>query len=297
MQKKILKHFHIFLFNISLIVSVSFFCSNTFSSEVITIGRQTQPEVEIDLRFLENLPRLSLSPNIVIHTNENENKKGSRNNRVKEKTSKRENKVGKSSKPTLSSSVPNRVAPTKNRKTRLPKKPKFDLSTAPKKQSLNRVTRIKAPKKPHLNENKRVIPKTTKKKLNPATKRNNLAVVLPVEKQDSKSVKTAANGVNVRLIFKSKKIKLSSTEAYKLNKLYQQIINDKNNYIQLLAYASSSTSTNSSSARRLSLLRALTVRNLLIQKGVSSNRMSVRALGDKFESGAPNRVDVIITAR
>ena len=62
--------------------------------------------------------------------------------------------------------------------------------------------------------------------------------------------------------------------------------------IQLLAYAKAS-SDGASRARRLSLSRALAVRAYLIEKGVRSTRMDVRALGDKLGDGPADRVDIL----
>ncbi len=66
--------------------------------------------------------------------------------------------------------------------------------------------------------------------------------------------------------------------------------------LQLLAYAGGAAQT-PSQARRLSLSRALAVRARLIEKGIRSTRIDVRALGNKSEGGPPNRVDIIITTR
>jgi outer membrane protein OmpA-like peptidoglycan-associated protein len=62
--------------------------------------------------------------------------------------------------------------------------------------------------------------------------------------------------------------------------------------VQLLAYAKA-TSESPSRARRLSLSRALAVRAFLIEQGVRSTRMDVRALGDKAPDGPVDRVDVL----
>ncbi len=62
--------------------------------------------------------------------------------------------------------------------------------------------------------------------------------------------------------------------------------------LQLKAYADGSDGA-ASAARRLSLSRALSVRGYLIDAGVSSTRIDVRALGAKFETGPADRVDVI----
>ena len=63
--------------------------------------------------------------------------------------------------------------------------------------------------------------------------------------------------------------------------------------LQLKAYASAQDSS-ASAARRLSLSRALAVRSFLIESGVSSTRIDVRALGAKSESGPPDRVDLVV---
>ena len=65
---------------------------------------------------------------------------------------------------------------------------------------------------------------------------------------------------------------------------------------QVKAYADDSTGS-ASTARRLSLSRALAVRSILIEFGVRSTRIDVRALGDRNEGGAPDRVDVLVINR
>lgn len=64
--------------------------------------------------------------------------------------------------------------------------------------------------------------------------------------------------------------------------------------IQLRAYASSDDGT-ASAARRLALARALQVRAYLIENGVRSTRIDVRALGDKVEGTGPlDRIDIVL---
>ena len=62
--------------------------------------------------------------------------------------------------------------------------------------------------------------------------------------------------------------------------------------VQLLAYAAGDEE-NASKARRLSLSRALAVRSFLIDQGVRSTRIEVRALGNKIPEGSPDRVDIV----
>lgn len=63
--------------------------------------------------------------------------------------------------------------------------------------------------------------------------------------------------------------------------------------IEVDAYAGA-PGDKSSDARRLSLKRALAVRQLLIDGGVPSARIDVRAMGGIDDEGAPDRVDVFV---
>jgi outer membrane protein OmpA-like peptidoglycan-associated protein len=65
--------------------------------------------------------------------------------------------------------------------------------------------------------------------------------------------------------------------------------------IQLEAYGGA-PGDKSSDARRLSLRRALAVRQLLIDDGVPSARIDVRAMGGSDDKSQPDRVDVFIRA-
>jgi outer membrane protein OmpA-like peptidoglycan-associated protein len=64
--------------------------------------------------------------------------------------------------------------------------------------------------------------------------------------------------------------------------------------LQLVAYASGQ-SDDAVAARRISLARAVQMRSYLIEKGVESIRMNVRALGDRNDGAGPaDRVDLVI---
>jgi outer membrane protein OmpA-like peptidoglycan-associated protein len=75
---------------------------------------------------------------------------------------------------------------------------------------------------------------------------------------------------------------------------------DENVRLQLIAYASGE-GMSASKARRLSLARALSVREYLIANGIEGTRMDVRALGDEAggsPGGSPaNRVDIAMIKR
>ncbi|HTZ81214.1 MAG TPA: OmpA family protein [Stellaceae bacterium] len=67
--------------------------------------------------------------------------------------------------------------------------------------------------------------------------------------------------------------------------------------IQLIAYASGAPDQ-TSQARRVSLSRAIAVRSYLIEQGVRSTRIDVRALGNRPDSGGPaDRVDIVAVDR
>ena len=63
--------------------------------------------------------------------------------------------------------------------------------------------------------------------------------------------------------------------------------------VQLDAYGGA-PGDKGSDARRLSLKRALGIRQLLIEDGIPSEKIDVRALGGIDDSGAPDRVDVMV---
>lgn len=100
---------------------------------------------------------------------------------------------------------------------------------------------------------------------------------------------------NWRFAFAANDAGLSAEARLRLDRLAETMNRDAENRLQLLAYASGDAE-NASQARRLSLSRALAVRSYLIEKGVRSARIDVRALGNRNEGGPPDRVDATIQA-
>jgi outer membrane protein OmpA-like peptidoglycan-associated protein len=96
----------------------------------------------------------------------------------------------------------------------------------------------------------------------------------------------------MRLIFNDGSAELTSEATGLLNGVAKELLSNADARVQLLAYAKASAE-GPSRARRLSLSRALAVRAYLIEKGVRSTRMDVRALGSGFEDGPPDRVDIL----
>lgn len=105
-----------------------------------------------------------------------------------------------------------------------------------------------------------------------------------------------AAGQQFRLSFGAGGAKVENAAAAQLDDVAKALTADDSLRLQLLAYSGGGAQT-PSQARRLSLSRALAVRSHLIEKGVRSTRIDVRALGNKSEGGPPDRVDVIVTKR
>jgi outer membrane protein OmpA-like peptidoglycan-associated protein len=93
------------------------------------------------------------------------------------------------------------------------------------------------------------------------------------------------------LAFGSGSFELNNAARTQLDSIVKNMGSDENMRIQLQAYAEGD-SNNASKARRLSLSRALQVRSYLIDKGVRSTRIDVRALGANVPSGPADRVDI-----
>jgi outer membrane protein OmpA-like peptidoglycan-associated protein len=106
----------------------------------------------------------------------------------------------------------------------------------------------------------------------------------------------AATEGEIRITFPADSADIPDAVKAQLNALAQKMAGDDNMRIQLLAYASG-TSEQASRARRMSLSRALAVRSYLIQQGVRSTRMDVRALGNNVEGSPADRVDIIPKAQ
>lgn len=82
-----------------------------------------------------------------------------------------------------------------------------------------------------------------------------------------------------------------------LDRLVKRMQKDEGLALQLLAYAEGDDA-NASKARRLSLSRALEVRKYLMEQGLRSTRIEVRALGNKLDGpGSPDRVDAVLVSR
>lgn len=102
-----------------------------------------------------------------------------------------------------------------------------------------------------------------------------------------------AGSPNVTIDFKETETTVPLSMKEKLDALAKQLTGDESKRVTLTAYASN-TSDQASTARRVSLSRALSVRAYLIDAGITNTRINVQAQGDKNPGGNPDRVDIII---
>ena len=123
----------------------------------------------------------------------------------------------------------------------------------------------------------------------PESKAKEQAAVTPAPKETK-------TGQALRVTFGATASKLPATAKNDLKALAKKLKGKDNLRLQLMAYAGGK-SLSSSKARRMSLSRALSVRSFLIENGVRSTRIDVRALGSKTTEKPVNRVDVNIVER
>ena len=118
----------------------------------------------------------------------------------------------------------------------------------------------------------------------------------PAPTQTASLPSAASAADETRILFDAGSANLNDAAKSELDALATQLKSDTGIRVQLQAYAAGTDET-APDARRLSLSRALKVRSHLIDQGVRSTRMDVRALGVKAEGGPPDRVDAVVVRR
>ncbi|MBT6095336.1 MAG: OmpA family protein [Rhodospirillaceae bacterium] len=103
-------------------------------------------------------------------------------------------------------------------------------------------------------------------------------------------------GQALRVVFEESSTKLPTGADAGLGQLAAAMRDSKEYRVQLMAYAGAK-GLSTSKARRISLSRALAVRSYLIDKGVRSTQIDVRALGSKTSEKPANRVDINLARR
>lgn len=95
------------------------------------------------------------------------------------------------------------------------------------------------------------------------------------------------------MVFNSTETTLPLAMVGAMDKLVEQLKADEALRVNIISYASA-TADQASTARRVSLSRALSVRAYLIDHGINNLRINVQAEGDKNPGGAPDRVDIFV---
>lgn len=103
----------------------------------------------------------------------------------------------------------------------------------------------------------------------------------------------APTGKGLRVTFGAGQSDLSPASAAAIQGLVKGVPNGDGSSFNVVAYAAG-TPDDPSTARRLSLSRALAVRSALMADGVSSAHIYVRALGAPSGDDTPDRVDVAV---
>jgi outer membrane protein OmpA-like peptidoglycan-associated protein len=98
-------------------------------------------------------------------------------------------------------------------------------------------------------------------------------------------------GETLRITFAKADTSLPEGAAERLDGFASRLAATEVGRIQISAYADD---PNGREARRLSLARAEAVRSRLIEKGIRSTRINLRALGDAPGDGPSDRADVVI---
>ena len=108
------------------------------------------------------------------------------------------------------------------------------------------------------------------------------------------SIVQLPNSQGYRLLFEAGSDGLTAAGGSLLEGLAVRMASDPTLWIQIRAFATD-TSGRPSNSRSLSLNRALLIRSFLIDRGVRSTRVDIRALGDTAETGPRDRVDLIFS--
>ncbi len=164
---------------------------------------------------------------------------------------------------------------------------------APAAKEMAKAPEVKTPAKP-------VEAKPAPKKIAPVPKAEDTQVA-SLGKQSEVSAKTAkipeikpeVDKSAHQLIFEEGKTELPSN-ANALLKELSSTVGGTQDRIQLVAYAKASSIGR---ARRISLGRALAIREKLMNMGIPNNRIEVRALGAPDGDTPPDRVDLKIISR
>ena len=117
----------------------------------------------------------------------------------------------------------------------------------------------------------------------------------PPPVSDTSTTKAAPTTAGLRLTFAPDQSDLSPESSTTIKQLAAAAPVGDDTIFNVQAYAPGKKD-DPSTARRISLSRAMSVRSALVADGVPSARIFVRALGDQFGDGPPDRVDIAVSA-
>ncbi|MDA9976064.1 OmpA family protein [Alphaproteobacteria bacterium] len=298
-----LKMIGIALTAVLVAISVGLTSLTVSAQETRVIGGHGGPSVEVDLSVLDDLPRLStlpelLRPGLLPQTTRVPGRlpfrrEGRQTNRLSART------LGPAPRPvTKPTLAPTKRAALAKTTLQVPVKPKIQRSASVLRAQRNPVktersagsatTKVqRPPKAPVIGVAATTLPAL--KPVRVVTKTSAPATT----SSSPPNPGSVVQGDGVRLLFDDRQSTFADRMAAPLRDLVKDLQKDEKRRVQLLAYATSQEG-NTSKARRLSLSRALAVREYLMAQGIVSTRMDVRALGDRSKSGPANRVDVMI---
>jgi outer membrane protein OmpA-like peptidoglycan-associated protein len=98
-----------------------------------------------------------------------------------------------------------------------------------------------------------------------------------------------------RIPFAGEAAELGAEARGTLDGLLPRLEADERLRVEVLGYATAGS--DASQARRVSLARALAVRTYLVDKGIKTSRVDVRALGSRPEGEPADRVDLVLATR
>lgn len=104
-------------------------------------------------------------------------------------------------------------------------------------------------------------------------------------------VESIARPGDMRILYSAEATELPGKAKKDLDRMAAWLRANPSVRLQIVGYASESSKTGSQ-ARRRSLFRTIAVRTYLIENGVLSTRMDVRALGDRTEEEPKDRVEI-----
>lgn len=114
------------------------------------------------------------------------------------------------------------------------------------------------------------------------------------EKAEKERAKEKEFNLVLRIIFDENAQNIAESDKYNLDKIIEDLKVNKDKNISIWSYASSKE-TQIGEARRLSLKRAINLRQYFVDKGIDPTRIIVRALGNSGDNETPaDRIDISV---